>query len=176
MALAAAWVVADESPMGEMEMPPMGAPEEMNEVAWLEGTWDVVMQSRWDPSEDWTESKGVSTYAYAMDKCVMDFTFKGEAMGMPFKGRGSMCYDRETKQWQNTWIDNMSAKISLYTGTLDGDKMVMTGEDLWMGQKYLARMTTTRESDEAFTWIMENSMDNGENWFESGKATYTKQK
>ena len=180
--LGAVWAIAgnhgetttQHAAKSEQSMPAMGPPEQMSDLDWLEGTWDVVMQSRWDPSQDWMTSKGTSTYMYVLGGSAMHFVYKSEFMGRPFEGSGIQCYDRETKQWQVVWTDNMSARISMYEGTRTGDKTVMMGEDVYEGQTFLSRITTSEETKASFDWMMEYSMDNGQTWMVSGKAKYTR--
>ncbi len=172
--LGAAGAFAQES---ADEMPPMGAPEQMKDCAALVGTWDCVQQMKMDmESDEWTESNAVATYNMILDGCALEVTFASEMMGMPFKGIGIQTFDRETGLWQMTWTDNMMARTSLYTGKRDGDKLVMTGEEMYAGETYPSRITTYNEKPESFDWMMETSMDGGKTWITTGKATYTKRK
>jgi hypothetical protein len=93
---------------------------------------------------------------------------------MPHHGLGLMAFDRETGQWQETWVDNFSARISLYTGKHMEGKHVVSGTDMYKGEKMYTRMTSSNFTDTSYDWMMENSMD-GENWYTSMKGTYTKQ-
>lgn len=176
-------VVMAADPAAPAGMPEMGAPAEMKKLATLEGTWDVA--SKFNMSMDasagpqWVESKAVATYSYTCDGAAMICNYAGDAMmpGMPpFKGFMTQAWDRELKQWQATWIDNMSGRITIYTGTDDGTQMVMTGEDRMMGQAYLSRMTVSNRTPTSYDWKMEASMDNGKTWMEAGTAKYTKRK
>lgn len=160
----------------EEGMPPMGPPEQMAEVAWLVGEWDVEMKTRWDPSSEWVDSKGTAVYSTILDGGALRMDFHGSApeMPMPLKGIAIQTYDRETDQWQMTWTDNMSCRTSIYTGTHKDDKTVLTGPEMWGGQEFLGRITTFNETPSSFDWKMESSMDGGETWFTGGMATYTR--
>ncbi|MBD3333609.1 DUF1579 domain-containing protein [candidate division GN15 bacterium] len=175
MVLAVGVAADDHQQGGAQGMPDMGQPEEMKELMWIEGDWDVAMQSRWDPNQtEWTESKGSCTYTSILDGCAMQFDYTGEAMGMPFLGHGVMSYDRDKKEWQSSWIDNMAARQVLYTGHMHGDSSVMTGHEVYGGMAYDARITTVRINDDKYEWYYDMSMDGGENWWTSGKAIYTR--
>ncbi len=159
------------------QMPPMGPPEQMKQCNALVGDWDVDAQMKMDMnSEEWTPSKGTATYRMILDGSALEMTYESPMMSMPFKGVGIMTYDRETDQWQMTWTDNMTARTSLYTGTRDGDRMVMSGEDKFGGMTYQSRITTYNEKPDSFDWMMENSMDGGKTWITTGKSTYTRRK
>lgn len=154
-------------------MPPMGAPEEMNSVAFMLGEWDVTMKVRMAPDADWMESKGSAKTVMELDGCVQRMYFDGEMMGMPFKGQDTLTYNRETKQFESFWIDSMSAHASVSYGNWEGDALVSNSEDVNMGQKYHMRTTTKKVSDNEVHFVMEMSMD-GEDYFESMKMVYTK--
>lgn len=169
-------VVAQEAEKkAEAEMPPMGAPEEMKHLAFLVGDWKVASKWRMDyKSEEWTESEATCNYAYILDGCAMQFTYKGDIQGMPFMGMGVQTYDRETKKWQTTWLDNMAARSTLYTGDRKEGTTVFYGDDIYAGMKMMSRMTTWDETETSFKWKMEQSMDGGKTWMVGGEATYTK--
>ncbi|UCD16399.1 MAG: DUF1579 family protein [Candidatus Zixiibacteriota bacterium] len=157
------------------QMPPMGAPEQMKKIAFLEGTWDVAME--WRNDEDtsvWDKSTAECTYKSILDGCAMQMIFTGAMMDMPFQGYMLQSFDREKNEWQALWIDNMGGRMTLYTGSEEKDGTVLTAKDVWQGQKFLSRMTTLNESPGSFDWTMETSFDNGQNWLLVGTARYVK--
>jgi len=175
LGLSAVWITAQDST--NKEMPPMGAPEQMKELTFLEGFWNVNMEWRDnDNSEIWNKEKAACSCKYVLSGCAMETRYQGTMMGMPFEGYMLDCYDRDKQQWQSLWIDNMGGKMSFYTGGKDGEKRVLTGEEMWQGQKYLSRVTTFNYTVTSYEWTMENSFDNGQTWQVVGKATYTKRK
>lgn len=181
VAMMAVGVIAEDKPAGEAApqgMPPMGPPEEMKGIAHLVGVWDYVMMMKMDMASDKMEkTTGNVTYAYILDGAAMSAQYDGdEMMGMKFKGFGLQTYDREVKQWQMTWTDNMSGRTSIYTGQREGDKTIVEGEDMYAGQKWLSRITTFNEKPETFEWRMESSMDTGKTWMTVGTANFTKRK
>ena len=161
----------------ESAMPEMGAPKEIKELSWLVGTWDVIMKTKWDPNAtDWAEEKGTATYSYAVDSSAIMMHYQGMTMGMPFKGLMVQTYDRETKMWQSSWVDNFGARQVLYTGNRANGKTVLTGEDMMQGQKMTTRIMTFNESPTKFEWSMEGSIDGGKTFMTSATAVYTKRK
>ena len=162
--------------MAEGQMPEMGAPEELKEMAHMIGDWTVSGKMRMDPAtEEWTEYTGTTSYEWISDGAALMSTYKAEMFGMPFVGNSIETYDRETKMWQTTWVDNMAARQSMYTGSMVGeDKMVFTGEDKMMGDTFKTRITIANMTDTAFDWMLEHSMDGGATWIKFMDATYTK--
>ena len=153
----------------------MGAPEQMKEIAFLTGTWNVDMERPDDKNPgNWIKEKVVCTYKTVLDGCAMEMRFQGTMMGTLFKGYMLQSYDRNKKQWQTLWVDNMDAKMSFYTGQKHGDTLMVSGEEMLQGQEYLSRMSTFNHTPESFDWTMENSSDGGQTWTLVGKAKYTK--
>ncbi len=168
-------VSADHHASSEHAMPPMGAPEEMKQIAAMAGDYDVVFSYKMDPmADEWTETTATATFTNVLDGAAQQMTFDGEMLGMPFAGIGMVTYDRETKQFQNMWVDSMSARISVYTGNFtDETTMVVEGEDRGMGMTFQSRLTSYNMTDEGWDWKYEMSLD-GTNYMETAKATYRK--
>ncbi|MFH2050780.1 MAG: DUF1579 family protein [bacterium] len=162
--------------MAQDEMPPMGAPVEMKALAFLVGDWDAEMEWLMDTTQGWVKSTGTCTYSYILDSAAMKMDFKSEFMGMPFTGLAIETYDRESKVWQSTWIDNMGARTTIMTGTRGNNGSLFEGKELYQGKESHMRMFTSNETETSFDWKMEQSMDGGKTWMESGRAKYTKKK
>ncbi|MCK5126385.1 MAG: DUF1579 family protein [candidate division Zixibacteria bacterium] len=167
-------VFAVDSTKTEESMPPMGPPVELKELKYLIGAWDVDMKMRQDPSQPWQDMKSSGSYDYILNGAAIRQNYKGEMMGMPFVGESTMCYNRELKKWQVTWLDNMFAQLSIYEGNMVDGKFVVQGEELYMGKAYLSRMTISSLTEKSFDWLMEMSIDGGKTWFSTMKAVYTK--
>ncbi|MDH3892526.1 MAG: DUF1579 domain-containing protein [candidate division Zixibacteria bacterium] len=154
---------------------PTGPPEEMKQLEYLVGVWDVEMEwNMGDTVENWVKSTGTCTYRYVLDGAALEMLFETEFLDDSFTGLGTECYDRETKSWQMSWVDNMGGRLTLYKGSHADGKAVFTGTDVWQGMEYLSRITSTDESKAKFDWTSEMSMDGGETWAVAGKAIYTK--
>lgn len=170
--------VSATEPTGEN--PPQmvtGAPAQMKEIAYLEGNWDVDMQ--WQNMEDttkWDNSKGICTYRYILDGCAMECLLTSDMSGIPVSGYMLTSYDREKSEWQSIWIDNMGSRMSFYTGNKNDGNMILIGEEMWQGQKYLSRTVIFNETPTSFEWTMDNSYDGGKTWQTIEKAKYTKSK
>jgi hypothetical protein len=156
------------------EMPPMGPPPEMKQIAAMEGVYDVVFKYKMDPAQSWVTTNGLCTIKNVLGGAAQQMTWQGEMLGMNFEGRGMTCYDRESKMWQNTWVDNMSARISYYTGTMQDGNFVFEGEDVMEGKPVQARNTTMHITDKGFESKMEMSMDGGQTYMTWATAVYTK--
>jgi len=167
---------AADEPTQAQEMPPMGPPPEIQEQAFMIGTWTFDGEMRMAPDAEWEKYGGEVVFSYVAGGAAiqMEWTSAG-MMGMTHHGLSITAYDREMKQWQETWVDNMGGRISMYTGNYVDGKRIMSGIDMMNGQEIWTRNTSYDITESSYKWIMENSMD-GQNWFESMRGTYTKAK
>ncbi len=172
--LAVAVMAADTTKTQQPQMPPMGPPPQMKDVMFLIGTWDVTTKFTMGDTTKWEVSTGTCKWESVADGCALFNTMEGTMMNMPFKGIGTTSFNRETGKWQMTWLDNMSAFISLYTGDFKDGKLVTSGEDLYQGQKMITRVTMHDITPTKFEEMFEMSTDGGKTFTVNGKAVYTK--
>lgn len=157
-------------------MPPMGPPPQMKEIAYVVGVWDVAGQIFMDPASDnGMAFSAVATFEYALDSAAMLLHYSSRMMGMPYHGMSVTTFDRHKNQWQEVWLDNMSARISLMTGQQVDNHRIMQGADFYMGQDLLSRQTSYDITPTAFKWKFEQSGDDGKTWRTLMTAVYTKQ-
>lgn len=172
--LAAGFLTLLSASVPAQEMGEMGAPEEMKEIAFLAGDWDVAFQFRLDPTAEWTTSQCSATFTNILDGAAQEMTFTGSMMGMEMDGRYLQCYDRETHKWQSVWIDNLSARMSYSEGEMKDGAMVLVGTDTMNGMDVMVRTTVSNITPDRFDWKMEQSTDGGKNYFTSATAVYTR--
>jgi Protein of unknown function (DUF1579) len=156
-------------------MPPMGPPPEMKELAGMLGTWTADFQMRMDEKAPWVTSPATLVVKSVLGGAGNEGVFTTSLMGMEFVGISRISYNRNTKKWQSSWIDNMGAYQVHSEGDFKDGKLVLVGKDIWMGKEYLMRETTTLKSATEVEWLMEASHDGGKTWYSNMKGTYTKQ-
>jgi hypothetical protein len=159
---------------GEGAMPPMGPPEELSRCDHLLGSWDVAVQYRMAPQAPWQTSQAKATTKKIMDGCAIRQDFAGSFMDMPMKGLEILTYNRETQRYESMWLDDMGARMSISAGDFADGKLVMTGEDMQMGMKWLMRTVSEQSDENTVSFTMEMSSDEGATWFESMKMVYTR--
>ena len=158
------------------QMPVMGPPEEMKQMEYMVGLWKVDGKMWMDPTNDEPMAfTATAEFEYELDGAVLEMEYISEMMGMPFRGMSYTTYDRERKEWQDTWMDNLTGRQMMMTGQEENGQRVMTGVDFFQGMEYLTRNTSFNITETSFDWKMEQSTDGGKTWFTSMAATYTKQ-
>lgn len=106
-----------------------GAPGEPHRrLASTVGTWDATVSFWMDPSAEPTTSTATATREMVMDGRYLRETVEGDMMGAPFRGQGLTGYNNVTGEYESTWVDNHSTAIHTYTGRMEGDRLIMTGE------------------------------------------------
>jgi len=175
VALMASLVAAQDENMmpADSGMPQFGPPEQLKQMESMIGDWHYAGQMKMSPEADWITHEAEVTFSFVAGGAAVEMTFVGDMMGMEMHGINLFTYDRETKMWQDVWVDNFAARVSMSTGTFENGKMVMSGKDLMNGQEILSRTTMYDITDKEFKWMMENSMD-GKDWFISMRGMYTK--
>jgi hypothetical protein len=103
------------------------------------GSWTADMTFWHGP--DAPPEKAIST---AETKMILggryqEMNYKGNVMGMPFEGRSTVAFDNATKEYTNTWIDNMGTGMMVAKGKMnaDGKSMELKGDmvDFMTGTK-----------------------------------------
>ena len=160
------------------QMPPMGAPDQMKEMAYMVGEWDVKGELFLDPASNYSMSfTAKATFEYALDSAALIMHYQSSMMGMPrYLGMSITTYDREKQQWQDVWMDNMSARMAMMTGQETGDMRVMEGKDTYQGKEMLSRQTSSNITKTSYDWKLEQPLDQGKTWRTIMTATYTKKK
>jgi hypothetical protein len=144
----------------------------MQKLLPMAGDWNVEVKTRMDPSAAWETTQATAEFSNEMDNCLQRMTFKGTIMGMPFHGEGVTTFNRETKRYESSWVDNLSAHFAMSAGNYEGDKLIMVGDDIMMGMAYKMRSTMIPKGKDEVQWTMEMSMDGGKTWFTNMDMTY----
>ena len=92
-------------------------------LAGLAGTWNYTMTSYDDPKNP-TTTTGTATSTMILDGRYLKDETTGSMMGMTFNGTGYTGYNNATKQYEATWIDNMSTGIMMGTGKESDPNMI----------------------------------------------------
>jgi hypothetical protein len=152
---------AKEQPMGmgqadmEAMMKSMAPGEHQKQLARMAGDWTFTNKAWMAPGQPPVEASGTMHADVLMGGRYVEHHWKGNFMNMPFEGRGTEAYDNITKQYVNTWIDNMGTGIMNSTGTCDegGKKCTYSGltSDPMAGKQVTMRSVITWLDGDTFT-------------------------
>ncbi|KIX22638.1 hypothetical protein SY27_02085 [Flavobacterium sp. 316] len=92
------------------------------------GIWDEEL-TMWMSADAQPETtKATAQYRMILNGLHQEMIHKGDFMGMPFEGRGTMSFDNASQEYISTWIDNMSSGITTMRGKLDKESNVLKME------------------------------------------------
>ena len=86
-------------------------------MASWDGTWNGETTMWMEPGAPPTKSKGTAVNKMVLGGRYQTSTHKGDMMGMPFEGMGTMGYDNVKKIFVSTWIDNMGTGVMMMEGS-----------------------------------------------------------
>ena len=97
-----------------------------------------------------------------LDGCVILEEFTG-APGSPLNGHSVSTFDRNAKQWKQTWVDNNASYLD-FSGSFADGKMILWREAERQGKKFRQRMVWQDIQAETFKWLWQRSDDEGKTW------------
>jgi hypothetical protein len=119
---------------------------------------------------------GDSKVSIILDSCVILEEWTSARQG--YSGKSFNTYNRATKMWQQTWVDNAGGVTEYNHSSWEKDKMIVTtaNRQLSNGSWLMQRMTFTRLSDDKVRQHGENSTDGGKTWTTSFDLEYRRKK
>ena len=157
--LAASGVAQAEAP----KPPDCSAPEYRQFDFWL-GDWDVPAPNQ--------QPTGHSHIESILSGCVIAENWSG---GSGYTGKSFNIYNRDTKHWEQFWVDTTGVRLHL-TGGLVGSSMILTGvqdkPDAKTGRTPRDRITWTPNADGSVRQLWETSGDDGKTWAVSFDGRY----
>jgi hypothetical protein len=140
--------------------PPPGctAPEHRAFDFWV-GTWNVTVNGK---------PAGTNRITSDLKGCVLVEEWKSAAGN---RGTSLNFYDRNTKSWHQTWMDEGGNALHLKGGLRDG-RMVMENVD---SAPVRQRITWSQEPGGRVRQLWESSKDGGKSWTTAFDGLYVKQ-
>ncbi|MGH8252252.1 MAG: hypothetical protein ACREVI_16435 [Steroidobacteraceae bacterium] len=119
---------------------------------WI-GNWNVIDQTT-------GKQVGASRIEKQLNGCLIHEFWNGTDQ---FTGQSFNLYNRETKHWQQVWVDSRGQRID-FTGQFHGDGLYYEGTFRSAGKEVLTKMTFLKIKDQRVRQIWEQSNDQGESW------------
>lgn len=152
------------NPKERPESPDRKSMDAEREFDFLEGRWDAVCRV---PSGDgWVEAPGTLTASRTLDGLVSLELFEGIYHGGPLKGLGLRAFNRETREWEHTWTDNLEpGRFHVWKGVFRDGKIDLFSE--WTGADGVpvrSRLTWSDIRADSAHWESWRSSDGGRTW------------
>lgn len=166
---------AAAAPPGMPPMPKPGPEHALFKEA--EGVWDAKVESWMAPGQPPTVSAGTETNRVGCGGMCLITDFKGSFMNTPFAGHGTETYDIGKKKYVGSWVDSMSAGLSVSESTYDPATKTMSGTmegpDMTGNVQKMRAVTEHKDGQRIFTMYM-TGPDGKE--MPGMRITYTKRK
>jgi hypothetical protein len=170
----AAISAAQEAPKPKLTRASLGPPQEMQQMADLVGTWDVVRHTTWDTTKPPLENQAVCVNTMILGGCALERTVTAKMGPMAYEGKGTISYHQGLKKWFYTWLDNTGGLLSIYQGSMTDGKLVVSGEDVTPLVTVWTRITIFNITANRFEEKIESSADGGKTWRAVATSVYTK--
>ena len=159
-------------------MPPLPKPGPEHAIfKESEGVWDAKVESWMAPGAPPMTSTGTETNKVGCGGLCLITDFKGSFMNMPFSGHGTETYDMGKKKYVGSWVDSMSAGLSVSESTYDAATRTMTGTmegpDMTGATQKMKSVVEHKDGQRIFTMYM-TGPDGKE--MQAMRITYTKRK
>ncbi|MTH17910.1 DUF1579 domain-containing protein [Flavobacterium sp. LC2016-01] len=89
------------------------------------GTWTCDMTFWYEPNGKPEKASSTANVKMLLGGRYQETDYKGTIMGSPFEGKGTLAYNNVSKEYTNTFIDNMGTGMMVATGKYDeGSKTI----------------------------------------------------
>ena len=141
-------------------------PESKRLDFWV-GDWELTYTS------GGKEAKSRNRITKTLDGCVVLEEFTG-APGTKLDGRSYSTYDRATRRWKQTWVDNTASYLDFDGATVDGN-MAFVRSVTRADKVTHQRMVFRDVKADSLTWLWQASPD-GQAWTTQWEIAYRRVK
>ncbi len=141
------------------EMMPKPGPE-ATRLKGMVGTWNVEESMESSPMGPGGTGHGVSRISSGPGglSIIIDYRSTGGHM-KGYEGHGVVAWDAEAKAYKQVWTDNMAQMIMVYTGSWEGENLILNFEGTMMGKPFKGHDTLSGIGTDTMTMVSEMSMD-----------------
>jgi hypothetical protein len=111
---------------------------------------------------------GDSKISLILDSCIIleEWASAGSQGGMVYKGKSFNTYNKRTRQWQQTWVDNVGGSTEYLQGSLHDNKMVFLTAPFQFKNDTTAirRLSFFNLGQDKVRQLGEITKDNGKSW------------
>lgn len=143
---------------------PCSAPEASQFDFWV-GDWNLYSADT---------LTGTNAVYKIMDGCTLQENF--ESSKIKYRGKSWSMYNNQTKEWQQTWVDNQGGYIVLNGKFENGTMILFTGVTKANGKDMVYRMRYHDIKKDSFEWDWESSSDNAVTWKPDWHIHYERKK
>ena len=168
--VAAALATLAAAPALAQGLPSYGcdSPESRQFDFWL-GEWELTYVENDRPA------KSHNHVTKTLDGCAILEEFSG-APGTRLDGRSFSTFDRATRKWRQTWVDNTASYLDFTGGPQNGSMVLMREAESPSGAKFHQRMVYQDIRRDSLKWLWQRSDDGGRSWQTNWEIEYRRLK
>ena len=126
------------------------------------------------------QKAGDSKISLILDSCIVleEWTSATVTQGIRYAGKSFNTYNAATKQWQQTWVDNVGGSNEYLEGVGGNNRIIFTTKPFPFSKDTLAirRLSFHKLSDDKVRQFGEISKDNGKSWSTEYDLEYRRRK
>ena len=123
---------------------------------------------------------GDSRISLILDSCIIfeEWTSASLQQGLRYAGKSFNTYNAATKQWQQTWVDNVGGTNEYLQGKFENNQIIYSSTSFKISKDTMAirKMTFTNVSADKLRQHGEISKDNGATWSTEYDLEYRRKK
>lgn len=123
---------------------------------------------------------GDSKISIILDSCIIleEWASANLTQGIRYAGKSFNTYNSATKQWQQTWVDNIGGTTEFLRGEGSDGKIVFYADKVVgpQGKNFIRRLTFTKLSNDKVRQFGERSDDEGKTWTTEYDLEYRRKK
>ncbi|HMU47673.1 MAG TPA: DUF1579 family protein [Chitinophagaceae bacterium] len=123
---------------------------------------------------------GDSKISIILDSCIIleEWTSANLTKGIRYSGKSFNTYNKSTRQWQQTWVDNIGGSTEFLRGEGSDGKIVLYADKVVgpQGKEFMRRLTFTKISNDKVRQLGERSTDGGGTWVTEYDLEYRRKK
>ncbi len=150
---------------------PCSAPAYRQFDFWI-GEWDVFAKNG--------TKAGDSKITLILDSCIVleEWTSASVNQGIRYAGKSFNTWNRTSKQWQQTWVDNVGGTTEYLEGKYDDQKIIFQTNPFLFSKDTMAirRLTFFNLSPDKVRQFGEISKDKGATWNAEFDLEYRRRK
>ena len=141
------------------------APESKQLDFWV-GEWDLTYKA------GNAEGRSRNRITKTLDGCAILEEFSGPP-GTKLEGRSYSAFDRATKRWKQTWVDNTASYLDFTGGPLPDGRMHFAREAVAPdGKRFRQRMVWDEVKADSMKWLWQRSDEEGASWKTTWEIEY----
>jgi hypothetical protein len=148
---------------------------EMRQFDFWVGEWELVSRYR-RPDGTWTDERATDSVHPVLGGCALYQEWKGVVGGQPIQGVSLTSYAPDQRQWQQAWSDDSGPTLYVFTGGMEGDRIVLSRPVVVDGKSAVRRQVFQNIQPDGFDWTYEQTLDGGTTWDPLWTIRYTRKR